>query len=95
MAFFNVGDKVKHFKYETLTEEQKNNGVYTYQILAIATHTENKEKLMIYKALYDGHCMGLDVSEGEVFARPYDMFISEVDHVKYPNIKQRFRFEKI
>jgi len=83
---FSVGDVVKHFKYETLDEELKERQCYTYKIKGFATHTETKGLLVIYQALY---------GDNEVYARPMDMFFSEVDREKYPNIKQKYRFEKI
>ena len=88
----NKGDIVRHFKYETLTEEEKRQNIYTYRILEIAYHTETKEKLVIYQALYSNACMGIDFG---IYARPYDMFMSKVDKEKYPNIKQEYRFEKV
>lgn len=84
-----VGDIVQHFKRELLFD--KNNQLYLYKILEIAEHTETGEKLVIYQALYDSDAMGIHFG---VFARPFDMFMSEVDRDKYPNIKQKYRFEK-
>ena len=82
------GDIVQHFKRELLGDTE--NTLYLYKILEIAEHTETKEKLVIYQALYEDASKGIHFG---VFARPYDMFMSEVDHNKYPNIKQKYRFE--
>lgn len=83
---FQAGDLVRHFKRETLDlTKPENKTRYLYRIIGVATHSETREALMIYQALYDD--MGL-------FARPYDMFMEEVDHEKYPTIKQQYRFEK-
>lgn len=82
----NPGDIVRHFKRETLTEEERLSNKYLYKIVGVAEHTETKEKLMIYMALYD---------DFGIYARPLEMFLSEVDREKYPDIMQRYRFEKM
>ncbi len=78
-----VGDIVKHFKREWANQETSE---YLYKILAFASHTETGEKLVIYQALYAPY---------KTCARPYDMFMSEVDREKYPEATQKFRFEKV
>lgn len=83
---FNIGDVVKHFKYEMLTQQEKNESKYCYVIRGYAKHTETGEELVIYQALYAPY---------ETYARPLTMFLEEVDHEKYPEIKQQYRFETI
>lgn len=83
------GNIVQHFKRE-LIEDKEHSMEYLYIIEAIANHTETGEKLVVYRALYKND-KGVHFN---TFARPYDMFMAEVDHEKYPDIKQKYRFEK-
>ena len=88
---FKKGDIVKHFKREKMTKEQlkEEPNLYLYEIIGTSRHTEDGEELMIYKPLYKTECVeGVDYA-----ARPLEMFLSEVDHLKYPEIKQKYRFE--
>jgi hypothetical protein len=91
------GDIVRHFKREMLTTKQieDEKKLYLYKVLDYAKHTETGELLVIYEALYDGQSIDCDVHCGDKFARPFNMFMDEVDHIKYPCIKQKYRFEVI
>lgn len=76
-----VGEIWKHFK---------NN---YYRIICIGHHSETGEKMVVYVRVVD--LSDPFYNEVEPCIRPLDMFMSEVDRVKYPNATQQYRFEKV
>lgn len=70
--------------------ELKINGIYRHfkgdyvLVIDVALDSETLEKYVIYRELYGDNILWI---------RPVDMFLSEVDHKKYPDISQKYRFE--
>lgn len=80
-----------------MKREIKPNTVYRHfkgskaYVITLAKHSETNEELVIYCCVDNdntNHANG-------IYARPKDMFLSEVDHEKYPEVKQKYRFEEI
>jgi len=79
MREIKIGKIYKHFKGNL------------YIVLDIVNDSESNneveyKKIVIYRALYGDNLK---------WARSYEMFNSEVDREKYPEIKQKYRFEEV
>jgi hypothetical protein len=57
-----------------------------YIVEGIANNSETSEPMVVYRHLY---------GDRSLCVRPVDMFLSEVDHEKYPDVKQKYRFEEV
>jgi hypothetical protein len=57
-----------------------------YKVIAIGKYSEDERLMVVYQALYGNN---------DIWIRDYDMFNSFVDKEKYPNIKQKYRFEEV
>ncbi len=57
-----------------------------YKVVEIAVHSEKADVLVIYQSVKDPTL---------VWARPLDMFLSDVDKEKYPLARQDKRFEEV
>ena len=75
-----IGGLYRHFKG------------FKAKVITIAAHTETGETLVVYEC--NGKAVNSNHEDG-IYARPIEMFLSEVDREKYPDAKQKYRFELI
>lgn len=57
-----------------------------YLVEDIAFDSETQKEIVVYRRLYD---------DCSLWVRPVEMFLSEVDHNKYPTVEQKYRFELV
>ena len=74
------GSKCRDFKVGSIVQHFKGG---LYRIIAFPRHSETGEAMVVYESLIDGN----------VWVRPYGMFVSPVDKIKYPNVSQEYRLE--
>ena len=82
----NVQEQVKCMKDAIVGFRYRHFKGNIYLVTDIAVHSETEEPMVIYKSFNDPNL---------VWCRPLSMFLSEVDHEKYPDVKQLMRFERV
>lgn len=87
-----LADCEKYFKRKVPVDNDRNviaGQIYkhfkghTVKVLHISQDTESPGQFYVV----------YECEDGAIWSRPYGMFVSEVDHVKYPDVKQKYRFE--
>lgn len=58
---------------------------HVYKIICLGCDTERMELVVVYQGVDDCTC----------WVRPLSMFMSEVDHEKYPDVTWKWRFQKV
>ena len=81
-----VQEHVKAIKEDMIGYKYRHFKGGLYIVTNIAIHSESAEPMVIYRSAFD---------ETLVWCRPLSMFLSEVDHDKYPDVKQKMRFERL
>lgn len=81
---FKPGQLLRHFKRDFISEEERKQNKYLYQVIGIAIHSETKEPMLIYQGLY---------APFEMYARPLAMAEEKTDKVKYPEARQEYRLQ--
>lgn len=61
-------------------------------VITVAQHSETGEKLVVYRCMDNNKKTN---HKDGIYARPLDMFLSEVDYKKYPDVTQKYRFEEV
>ena len=74
---------MRKIKLNTIYRHFKGN---LYLVIDLVVNSETNDTMVLYKALYD---------DLKLYVRPLNMFLSEVDKEKYPNVKQKYRFEEV
>lgn len=57
-----------------------------YRVEAVAKHSETNEPYVVYRGMY---------GDAPLWIRPLSMFLEEVPREKYPDVPQKYRFEKV
>ena len=83
MYYNNHGDFMREIKIKGIYRHFK--GMY-YLVEDIAYDSETMEQVVVYRQLY---------GDKKLFVRNLEMFLSEVDRNKYPNIECKYRFTEV